>query len=490
MKYRTFIFWLGICGVLCGVLHCALGAPEGPRLTGYVQDTTIKPFIVTSDGKDLGDPFPSFWDGVWHLYSMSADAGRVVHFTSTDLVKWAEHKPAMVGKDICTASVLRHDHKYYLFYTDGAAQALRVVVSKNPWEFDFSKSQLAAEADGKVYQKGWFRDVYVTYNESEKQWWMLFEGRCPEVCTGLFKSKNLLQWTQCEPIFKDKGREYGSCPQIFKQGKLWYLAIQDCGNWYYSADTPNGPWTNRGQYLSIIVEAASRFATDGKRQIAWGWLCDWVAKPNVEIKSYGGPMCVGREMVPQANGALGVRPFPELLAAIRKKANKIDFSTVRKLSGDWKIEAAQRTLQCTGGSGGVILLDLPAKNPNCYFEAELEFGTPGTSANIVMRSSDTAERGYAFALAPADRKIAIRGFDNPVTGPVLNDKAYAFPGKNKVSLQIFICDNYMEAFVDGQQCLSVRAADRSCDKLAIAISGGPATLRNPFLHYFNNKDGK
>ena len=48
----------------------------------------------------------------------------------------------------------------------------------------------------------------------------------------------------------------------------------------------------------------------------------------------------------------------------------------------------------------------------------------------------------------------------------------------------------MEAFVDGQECLSARVADRSCDKLAIGITGGPATLRNPFLHYFNNKDGK
>ena len=107
-----------------------------------------------------------------------------------------------------------------------------------------------------------------------------------------------------------------------------------------------------------------------------------------------------------------------------------------------------------------------------------------------MRSSGTADRGYAFALSPADKKIAIRGFNNPAAGTVLNDKAYAFPGKNKVSLQIFICDNYMEAFVDGQECLSARVADRSCDKLAIVITGGPATLSKPFLHYFNPKEGK
>ncbi len=178
------------------------GPPADERRTGYVHDTSINPFIVTGEGKELGDPMPVHWDGVWHLYALSADFRMVPHFTSTDLVKWVEHKPAMAGKDICTGTVVRHENKYYLFYTDCGPQTVRLVVSDNPWEFDFSKSRLFAEADGSTYRKstGFFRDAYVFYNEEKKLWWMLIEGRCPEVCAGLLKSKDLLQWARCEPI--------------------------------------------------------------------------------------------------------------------------------------------------------------------------------------------------------------------------------------------------------------------------------------------------
>ena len=115
------------------------GPPADERRTGYVHDTSINPFIVTGEGKELGDPMPVHWDGVWHLYALSADFRMVPHFTSTDLVKWVEHKPAMAGKDICTGTVVRHENKYYLFYTDCGPQTVRLVVSDNPWEFDFSK---------------------------------------------------------------------------------------------------------------------------------------------------------------------------------------------------------------------------------------------------------------------------------------------------------------------------------------------------------------
>ena len=501
MKPFLIILGLGLSCTGSQVLRAEAGPPADQRRTGYVHDTSINPFIVTGDGKELGDPMPVYWDGVWHLYALSADFRTVPHFTSTDLVKWVEHKPAMVGKDICTGTVVRHENKYYLFYTDCGPQTVRLVVSDNLWEFDFNKSRLVAEADGSIYRKdtGFFRDAYVCYNEEENLWWMLIEGRCPEVCAGLLKSKDLFQWTRCEPIFKDKARTYGSCPQIFKQGKLWYLACQDWYNWHYTAENPYGPWTNRGPYLSVAIEAASRFATDGKRQITWGWLANFeqtnktpgpanVYPPTMRLLNYGGPLCIGREMVFKKDGTMGVRPFPELLAAIRKTESKVDlFACARKLSGDWKIDAAQRTLQYTGESAGIVLLDLPEKNPNYYFEAELEFGSPQTSANILVRSSDTADHGYGFGLSPAEKKIAIRGFNYRSNGKVLNDKEYAFPGKNRVSLQIFICDNNMEVFVDGQECLSARTIDRTCHKAAIEITGGAATISKPLLHYFKNR---
>lgn len=92
-----------------------------------------------------------------------ADLRTVLHFTSRDLVKWTEHEPAMVGRGIATGTVVRHDKKYYMFYTDAGPQTIRLVTSDNPWHFDFTKSKLVAKADHKVYQLGKrkFRDCYV-----------------------------------------------------------------------------------------------------------------------------------------------------------------------------------------------------------------------------------------------------------------------------------------------------------------------------------------
>ena len=61
--------------------------PQDQRRTGHVQDTSVSPFLRTGAGRNLGDPFPVYWDGVWHLYTLNADLTAVPHLTSTDLVK-------------------------------------------------------------------------------------------------------------------------------------------------------------------------------------------------------------------------------------------------------------------------------------------------------------------------------------------------------------------------------------------------------------------
>ena len=105
MKPFLIILGFGLSCTGSKVMCAESGPPADQRRTGYVHDTSINPFIVTGDGKELGDPMPVYWDGVWHLYALSTDFRMVLHFTSTDLVKWVEHKPAMAGKDICAGTV-------------------------------------------------------------------------------------------------------------------------------------------------------------------------------------------------------------------------------------------------------------------------------------------------------------------------------------------------------------------------------------------------
>ncbi len=62
IESSLLVLVLGSCWTVCGVSRAKADAPEDQRRTGRVLDTSANPFIVTGDGKELGDPFPVYWD--------------------------------------------------------------------------------------------------------------------------------------------------------------------------------------------------------------------------------------------------------------------------------------------------------------------------------------------------------------------------------------------------------------------------------------------
>jgi len=372
---------LVIIAALCCCASMAQGgediALEDVKQVVAVHDTSTNPFIVPSIGGRIGDPFPSYWDGVWHVYTLRKGLDVVLHFTSTDLVVWNEHRPAMTGSGIATGTVVRHDNKYYLFYTDAEPQTIRLVTSDNPWYFDFSTSVLIAEADQEVYtlEKKKFRDCYVFYYEKEKRWWMLVEATSQgNVAVALFKSKDLLNWTQHDPIFMDPVRGHGSCPQLIEKGGRWYLPMLDYPTWYYVANDPYGPWKLGGFYHTKRMSAASRWDTDSKRWLGWGFFTtDDTPEGDLDWGAYG-PMCVGRELVFNKDGSLGVRPIPELVEALRESEGHATLYACTKIrSGTWVIDPGKKQLRSTDDQGGVLMFDLPEKNSTTILKRMLSF---------------------------------------------------------------------------------------------------------------------
>jgi len=478
------------CCAVAGTLRAQPDAPADPGRIVHVHDTTANPFLLPQSGQEVGDPFPVYWDGVWHLYALRADLRAVLHFTSTDLVTWAEREPAMVGTGIATGTVVRDGKTFYLFYTDAGPQTIRLVVSDNPWHFDFGKSRLVAKADEKVYQLSHrkFRDCYVFRNEEEGLWWMLVEATSDNaVAAGLFKSKDLLTWRQHSPIFKDKSRLHGSCPQVFERNGRWNLTCLDYGTWHYTAETPYGPWSLRGQYHSRYFTAASRLATAGNRRLCWGFFSKHPT-PERKWRGYGGPLGVGRELVFRDDGTVGVRPLAELVTAIRKPQNNAElFACARERRGKWDIDSTRETFESRDEGGGVLLWDLPEKNPDYYFEADIQFASPQTRADVVVRTSKNCDRGYRVAIEPGNSKIAIRQFKPD--GGTFNEKNYTFVKGQAVKLQVFVCGGQIEAFVGERASLSARVLDRPDYRVAIEIAGGRAAIGKPLLHYFKYKQG-
>jgi hypothetical protein len=181
--------------------------------------------------------------------------------------------------------------------------------------------------------------------------------------------------------------------------------------------------------------------------------------------------------------------LPELIAAIHSLPNHVNlFVSAKDRSGKWRIDAAKQMFQSEDEGGGVLLFDLPERNPDYYFEADIQFASTHARADVVLRTSENYDRGYRVAIEPNRGKIGIREFKPGGDG--FNEKNYTLVKGNTVQFQVFVCGDQIDAFVGGRASLSARVLDRSGHRVAIEIAGGRATISKPLLHYFRYKEGR
>jgi hypothetical protein len=196
-------------------------------------------------------------------------------------------------------------------------------------------------------------------------------------------------------------------------------------------------------------------------------------------------MCVGRELVFNKDGRIGVRPIPELVEAMRESKEHANlYACVRIHSGKWIINPNTKQLRSTDDQGGGLMFDLPEKNPNYYIEADVELSAPQTKVDIVVRASEGFDSGYRIAVEPDKQVAAIRHFTS--YDGVFDGMTHVSDDGTSFRVKAFVYDGIIEVFVDGRTALSTRVAERSNNRVAIDVSGGQATIGNPILHYFNN----
>lgn len=463
------------------------------RPTGRSYDTSDNPFMTTP--AKYGDPFPAYFDCAWHLYTLQAGLDTVRHLTSRDLVNWTEHEPAMTGGGIATGIVLRHQGTYYMFYTI-AQGAIGLVTSDNPWHFDKKKSKTVAAPDPNFYPDAKpFRDVSVFYHEEEQLWWMLCEAhtKAKGVQVALLKAKQLegpwqpLPALYTQPRNGDKLNQFVSCPQIIQHEATWYLTYLNNATSYHVADNPSGPWGERkGQYNSDFLTAGSRSGTDGTRHLNWGFFSVRPTPETPQAKPrYGGPLGVGREMVFFEDKTIGVRPLPELVAAIRKpKHNAKIFRLLKELWGTWKIDPEQQQITSSQADRGAVLIDLPEDQPDYYFETDIQFGDDRTPVSVTVRSTAAQDAGYRIALRPADGIFEITEH----TGDRRSYLSETHTFGKSANLKIFICDGQLEAFVDGRSDLSTRVLQKTNSKIILETNDRNASFHKPLVHYFKQKE--
>ncbi len=292
---------------------------------------------------NVADPIPFYWKGEYHVFYLQGDIGPVPwqHIVSKDLVHWRELPAALVvdgasdspdGGHMFTGSVTEHDGTFHIFYTGhnpGNPAALEVVRhATSPDLIHWTKEpEFTLGPDGVHYADKRFRnwrDPYVFWNAGKKQWWMLVIGTDPAEpggenefgrgVQGLLVSDDLKTWTQQPHIPGGRGEE---CPDLFKIGDTWYLIG---GGRYVSAKASEGPYTEPPH--SVIdfpgVYAGKRMF-DGKRHIWVGWAWDGPGQTDAAtagngVLSWGGFLCLPRELYPGGEGELFCRPAHEIVA--------------------------------------------------------------------------------------------------------------------------------------------------------------------------------
>ena len=297
----------------------------------------FKPKLPTK--KTVGDVMPFYWKGEYHVFYLTNPMGnRDVnweHCSSTDLVNWKEYPPALKpdkndpngpeGECMFTGCIVEKDGVFHAWYTSWnpknpkGREFLSHATSKDLITWKKHPEHMIAP-DGIHYANHRmrdFRDPQIFWNAETKEYWMHVLANsakpkpgAPKHQFGLLKSKDLVKWTQHDPVALENAVA-DECPDYFKIGNTHY--IHSCRRYCYS-DKINGPY----KYPKLTNELdrpginAAKRVWDGKRHV---WFGGWS----------GGIMPLPREVYAGPSGLLYMKPVDEVVAVYKK--------TVLDLSG-------------------------------------------------------------------------------------------------------------------------------------------------------------
>ena len=410
----------------------------------------------------LADTIPFFWKGEYHVFYLRVAKNTPwEHIVSTDLVHWRELPTALVasgpadgpdGANMFTGSVTDRDGTFHIFYTGHNGRNPRgtefICHATSPDLITWTKHpEDAIGPDGAIYDNKPvrdFRDPYVSWNDLEKKWWMVFFGRDAKTghgVPGLAISDDLQHWTFQPPLAGAAGQE---CPDLFRIGDQWCLIG---GGSYSIADSPRGPY--RKPPVSDLIDRPNIYAAkrmfDGRRHVWTGWVWDIPGHRDGERSAWGGTQCLPRELYAGPGGQVYSRPAPEVVAAfpktvLERKALAVDAACV---------------------------FDVP---DHYLMSCELQLD-PAAETTIAVRQQPDG-KAYRFVLDPRKNEARLIGPGFEYRRPCPVDAA------KPVKFQAFVQGTIIECFVNDQYAQSCRAYNYQRGRLALSVRGGGAKINS------------
>ncbi len=180
---------------------------------------------------------------------------HVGHATSSDLLHWQDHGPALCAlsdtwndRHIATGSIVKHDGRWWMFFTgrgsrgDGVGLALSddLFTWKTEPQPLFPLLDTFAEKGNAPFESSWqgkpcrwigISDPYVLPEPQEGWFYMVLCARVLDTplvqsgCLGLVRSSDLYHWESAGIMAWPQCFERMETPQLWQHGGRWYLSF-------------------------------------------------------------------------------------------------------------------------------------------------------------------------------------------------------------------------------------------------------------------------
>lgn len=505
MQRRKFIQATGLLPFLSSSVFAHKNAPFEKSSTPYPADNAHHDFFYRPQGAWAADFIPFYDNGEYHLFYLLDWRDAEKHGEGTpwyristkDFVHFTEHGemlPRGTAEEqdqyVFTGSVIKALGQYHIFYTghNGNMQAkgkpnegIMHAVSKDMLTWTKLPAQTFFAPADKYEAHDW-RDPFVFWNESEKEFQMLLAARFKtgiprrRGLTALCASKDLATWTVKEPFYTPDLYYTHECPDLFKIGDWWYLLFSEFTDLtrtrYRMSKSLKGPWITPSQdCFDGHAFYAAKTASDGKRRFIFGWNPTRSDNKDNGDWNWGGNLVV-HEIVQEKNGELSVK-IPDTVAKAFSRKGTLTFLAG---AGKYSIDKGMITLSATSSFAAISGGKMPE---TCAIKASISFAKNTKECGIFLRGSDDFDQSYYIRLEPNHERLVFDKWPrSQMTAQSELDREISVTPGTPIDMQVIIDGNKGVVYVNDKIAMNFRAYDFVEGNWGFFVSDGVATIKN------------
>jgi beta-fructofuranosidase len=479
-----------------GLSYLAVNAPVVPT-----RQTELWPRWHVSARPEEGVALPydangcMYWKGKYHLMYIFQDpklphGGHCWgHLSSTDLVNWTYHPPAVVPAPgdpevgIFSGNAFINKEGVPMLCWFGVNAGVCVATAQDDdlivWKKHLSNPIVPIPKPGQPgYGKYTVWDPYLWWQDG-KYWCLLGGNTLPNKKDTLYllTSPDLTTWTPRHPFFEHADLSWTtagedcSCPDFFPLGKkhaLLCISHKVGARLYLGKFDVQREKFIPDQHIRLNWPGGHYFAPESLvdprgRRIVWAWITD-PRRMTTQRSTGSGLQSLPRVLSLDEEGTLRQRPVEEL-QSLRKQSSRIAGRTLPA--------GKQVRLEETAGPSSELMLEF-AVNQNCAVTTKV-FCAEDTGEETSIRYEPSQKR-LSVDVSRSTLRKDVKYSAGPLDGygstyrPVARIEApLELPAQEPLRLRVFIDGPVLEVFANERQCIALQVFPQSSQAHGIKI---------------------